>query len=82
MGVIVFAITRKQQQRASQPLLGGIEELIDQILLKPNVPRKHVGNEEGSASACSSWRTRLISFFSIARRVVGTTAVAVPIRIG
>jgi hypothetical protein len=46
MGVIVFAITRKQEQRASELLLGGIEEVIDQILFDSDVSRKHAGNEE------------------------------------
>lgn len=46
MGLIVLAITREQQQRASESLLGGIEELIDQVRFNPDVSRKHVRNEE------------------------------------
>ena len=34
---VFLAITSQQQQRASQALFAGIEELIDQVFLGPNV---------------------------------------------
>ncbi len=39
------AVTRQQQQRAGQPLLAGIEQLIDKVLFDANVPGQHVGDE-------------------------------------
>src|SRR5208282_1121755 len=42
---VLRAVARQQQQRASQPLLAGVKELIHQILLDPDVPRKHVRDE-------------------------------------
>ena len=42
---VFLAIAREEQQRARQSLLAGIEELIDQVLLNSDVPRKHEGDE-------------------------------------
>src|SRR5258708_4432125 len=44
-GRLLVSIARQQQQRARQPLLGGVEQLIDQVLFDPNVARQHVGDE-------------------------------------
>ena len=40
-----LAVTRQQQQRARQPLFTRVEELIDQVLFDPDVPREHVREE-------------------------------------
>ena len=39
------AIAREQQQSARQAFLGGVEELIYQILLDSDVSRQHIGDE-------------------------------------
>src|ERR1700722_2086220 len=39
------AILSEQQKSTRQSLLAGIEELIDQILFDPDVPRKHIRHE-------------------------------------
>src|SRR5258708_22906335 len=44
-GRLLVSIARQQQQRARQPLLGGVEQLIDQVLFDPDVARQHVGDE-------------------------------------
>ena len=43
--MVPCAIASKQEQSAGQPFFAGVEELVDQILLNPNVSRKHIGNE-------------------------------------
>ena len=40
-----LAIASEQQKSARQPFLTGVEELIDQILLDSDVPRKHISHE-------------------------------------
>ena len=40
-----------EQQDPGQPLLAGIEELIDQILLDANVPSQHIGKEQRGEGA-------------------------------
>ena len=40
-----FTVTRQQQERAREPLLAGVEELVDEILFDPDIPRQHVGKE-------------------------------------
>ena len=40
-----FTVAREQQQRACQPLLAGVEELVDQIFFDADVPRQHVRQE-------------------------------------
>jgi len=42
---VLFAVTRQEQQCASRPLLARIKELIDQILLDPDVSGQHVRDE-------------------------------------
>ena len=42
---IFLAIARQQQQRARQPLLARVKQLIDQILFDSDVSRKHVRDE-------------------------------------
>jgi len=39
------AIPSEQEQSAGQPFFAGVEELVDQILLNPNISRKHIGDE-------------------------------------
>jgi hypothetical protein len=39
------AITREQQKRAREPFLAGVKELVDQVLLDSDVPRKHISDE-------------------------------------
>jgi hypothetical protein len=39
------AIASEEQKSPSQPFLGGIKKLIDQILLDSDIPRKHIGHE-------------------------------------
>ena len=43
--LVLLAVARQQQQRARQPLLAGVEELIDQVLFDPDVARQHVRDE-------------------------------------
>src|SRR3981189_2133225 len=45
LGLTFLIITREQQQSTRQPLLSGVEELVNQIRLNPDVPCKHVGDE-------------------------------------
>jgi hypothetical protein len=40
-----LAITSEQQKSPSQAALDGIEKLIDQVFLEPDVPRKNVRHE-------------------------------------
>ena len=40
-----LAIASEQQKSAGQPFLAGVKELIDQILLDSDVPRKHISHE-------------------------------------
>ena len=40
-----LAKVRKPEQNPSQPLLAGIEQLIDQVLFKSNIAGKQVGRE-------------------------------------
>src|SRR5689334_12758425 len=40
-----LAVASKQQKSPSQPFLAGVKELVDQILLDSDVPRKDVGHE-------------------------------------
>ncbi len=42
----VFAEAGQQQQNPRQPLLTGIEKLIDQVLFDPNIPGQQVRHEE------------------------------------
>jgi hypothetical protein len=42
MGV---SIPRQQQQRSRQPLLAGVEQLIDQVFFDPDIARQHVRDE-------------------------------------
>jgi hypothetical protein len=41
----LFSIVREQQKSPRQPFLARVKELIDQILLDSDTPRKHVLNE-------------------------------------
>jgi hypothetical protein len=45
MGLVGLAVPREQQQRAGQPLLAGIEQLIDQVCFDATVPSQHVRDE-------------------------------------
>jgi hypothetical protein len=40
-----LTVARQQQQRAGQPFLTGVEELVDEILLDADIPRQHVREE-------------------------------------
>jgi hypothetical protein len=40
-----LTVTRQQQQRAGEPFLAGVEELVDEILLDADIPRQHVREE-------------------------------------
>ena len=42
----VFAEAGQQQQNAREALLAGIEQLIDQVLFDPHIPRQQVRHEE------------------------------------
>ena len=42
----VFAEAGQQQQNPRQALLTGIEQLIDQVLFDPHIPRQQVRHEE------------------------------------
>ena len=42
---VVLAVPRQQQQRPGQSFLAGVEQLVDQVLLDPDVPRQHVRDE-------------------------------------
>ena len=39
------AIAGEQEQSAGQPFFAGVEKLVDQILLNPNVSPEHIGDE-------------------------------------
>jgi hypothetical protein len=39
------AVASEQQKSPDQPFLGGVKELIDQILLDSDIPRKHISHE-------------------------------------
>ena len=43
--MVPCAVAREQEQSACQPFFAGVEELVDQILLNPNVSREHIGDE-------------------------------------
>ena len=43
--LVLLAVARQQQERAGEPLLAGVEQLVDQILFDPDVPRQHVRDE-------------------------------------
>jgi hypothetical protein len=45
VGLIFLPVTSEYQKSASQPFLGGIEELIDQIFLDSYVPGDHMLDE-------------------------------------
>ena len=45
LGIARFAVAREQQQSARQPLLTGVEKLVDQILLDSDVSCQHVRDE-------------------------------------
>ena len=40
-----LAVTSEQQQRPGQPLLAGVEELVDEVSFDADGPRQHVGQE-------------------------------------
>jgi hypothetical protein len=40
-----LAVASEQQKSPGQPFLGGVKELIDQILLDSDIPRKHISHE-------------------------------------
>ena len=40
--LVLLPVARQQQQRAGQPLLARVEELIDQVFFDPDVARQHV----------------------------------------
>ena len=40
-----LAVASEQQKSPDQPFLGGVKELIDQILLDSDIPRKHISHE-------------------------------------
>jgi hypothetical protein len=40
-----LTVTRQPQQRAGEPFLAGVEQLIDQIFFDPDVPGQHVRQE-------------------------------------
>ncbi len=40
-----LTVTRQQQQRAGEPFLAGVEELVDEILLDADIPRQHEREE-------------------------------------
>jgi len=42
---VILAVARQKQQRARQPLLAGIEKLVDQIFFNADVASQHLGNE-------------------------------------
>jgi hypothetical protein len=44
------AVSGRQQWCAGQPFLAGIESLIDEIFLNPNVSRKHLSDEARRSS--------------------------------
>ena len=44
-GLSCLPYSRQQQERPGQPFLARVEELIDQVLLDPDVPRQHVRDE-------------------------------------
>ena len=45
-------VVGQQQERPCQPLLGGVQQLIDQVFFNADVPRQHVGQEvAGEAQA-------------------------------
>jgi hypothetical protein len=43
--LIQLAIAGQQQKRARQPLLAGVEKLVDQVLLDPDIASKHIGDK-------------------------------------
>ena len=43
--LVSASVMRQQEKRAREPLLTGVEQLIDQIGLQPRVPDEHVGEE-------------------------------------
>ena len=45
LGRVFLAVAREQQQRAGEPLLARVEELIDEVLFDADVAREHVRDE-------------------------------------
>ena len=81
--LVLLAVARQQQQRARQPLLARVEELIDQVLLDADVPRQHVRDEAVRQRVLLVQQPRPSAFLSIdAGRVLGVIAVALPMRTG
>jgi hypothetical protein len=70
-----LAVMRQQEQRASQPLLTGIEQLIDHVLLDANVSSQRV-RDEAIREFLLSVEQRIICGFGMIRTVAAVTAVA------
>ena len=43
--LVVLAVPREQQQLSRQPFLAGVEELVDEVFLDPDVARQQVSDE-------------------------------------
>jgi hypothetical protein len=71
----------KQEEYPSQPPFAGIEELINQILFVPNVPRQQISDKQ-IENVCSRWSASIIAFRSICRISQSVIAVADPMRNG
>ena len=45
VGLILPAILRKHQKRASQPLFAVVKKLVDQVLFNTHISPQHISNE-------------------------------------
>ena len=80
--LVLLAVAREQQQRPRQPLLAGVEQLIDQVLLDADVPRQHVRDEAIGERVLLVQQPTICCFVNHEHGCVGVMAVALPMRTG
>jgi hypothetical protein len=61
-----FTVARQDQQRAGEPRLARVEQLIDRILFDPDVPRQHV-REKPIRESGREWSCRSTVLFLMMR---------------
>src|SRR5271169_3992934 len=62
--LVLLAILSEQQKSTGEPFLAGVKELIDQILLDSDVPRKHISHEAVRERMLSVEHSNHFSFFN------------------
>ena len=62
--LVLLAIASEQKEGAGQPFLAGVKELIDQILLDSDVPRKHISHEAVGERTFSVENANHLLFFN------------------